>query len=44
MQRTLHRQGFVETLRTLLAAVDFAFCKMQRIQFSAPWRNDKAGC
>ena len=44
MQQTLHRHGLVETLRDALNAIDFAFCKLQRIQFSAPWRNDKGRC
>jgi hypothetical protein len=45
MQQTLHRHGLIETLRQALASIDFAFCKMNRVQFSAPWRkDDDRGC
>ena len=45
MQQTIHRHGLIETIRQAVAAFDFAFCKLTRIQFSAPWRNDRAnGC
>lgn len=44
MQQTLHRHGLIETLRNALASIDSAFCKMQRIQFSAPWRKDEGRC
>lgn len=45
MQQTLHRHGLVDTLRDAFRAIDFAFCKLARIQFSAPWRNERSkGC
>ena len=28
------------TLRRALAAIDLVFCKLNRIQFEAPWRSD----
>lgn len=43
MQQVLHRHGFVDSLRHLLAAIDLVFCKFARIQFSAPWRG-RSGC
>lgn len=45
MQQIVHRHGLIETLRNGWAAIDFAFCRMNRIQFSAPWRKDSGrGC
>ena len=34
----------VHHLRTLLKAIDVAFCKLHRIQFSAPWATRPRGC
>ena len=36
--------GAVQYLRELLASIDLAFCKLQRIQFSAPWDAGRDGC
>lgn len=44
MQQTLHRHGLIDALRNALASIDFAFCKLERIQFSAPWRKDEGRC
>lgn len=30
------------SLRRVLAAIDLVFCKLNRIQFEAPWRTDVA--
>lgn len=38
------RSGAVQYLRELLAAIDLTFCKLQRIQFSAPWNARRGGC
>jgi hypothetical protein len=42
MQQTLHRHGLVDAAREVLRAIDFAFCKLARIQFSAPWRDQRS--
>ena len=44
MQQTLHRHELIDALRKALASIDFAFCKLERIQFSAPWRKDEGRC
>ena len=31
-------------LRRLLEAVEITFCKLNRIQFSAPWNRGISGC
>lgn len=31
-------RGFLASLRRALAAIDLAFCKLNRIQYDAPWR------
>ncbi|HYJ30547.1 MAG TPA: hypothetical protein VEW25_09430 [Allosphingosinicella sp.] len=33
------RRGFLASLRRGLAAIDVAFCKLNRIQYDAPWRS-----
>ena len=30
------------SIRRALAAIDLVFCKLNRIQFEAPWRSDAA--
>ena len=34
-------RGLIASLRRALAAIDLAFCKLNRIQFEAPWRPDE---
>ena len=41
--QTLHRTGFAAALGRLLATIDLGFCKLNRIQFSAPWRTERRG-
>ena len=36
------RTGLLATLRRAVAALDQGFCKLNRIQFAAPWRNETA--
>lgn len=38
------RGGAIHHLREFLAAIDLTFCKLQRIQFSAPWDARRGGC
>lgn len=33
-----------DPIRRLLEAIDLAFCKLNRIQFSAPWATRSRGC
>ncbi len=44
MQQVLHRHGFVDSFRHLLAEIDQSFCKFARIQFNAPWRGRSGNC
>lgn len=39
MQHAHHAHGQAGALRRTLAAIDLTFCKLARIQFSAPWRH-----
>jgi len=39
----LAQNGLIAALRRGLASLDQAFCKLNRIQFDAPWREDRAG-
>ena len=34
-------RGFGALLRRILADIELAFCKLNRIQFDAPWRTDQ---
>lgn len=38
----LSRHPLLATVRRALVALDLAFCKLNRIQFEAPWRSDRA--
>ena len=38
MQHSIHAHGQAGAIRRTLAAIDVVFCKLARIQFSAPWR------
>lgn len=31
-------------LRQVIDAIDLTFCKLNRIQFSAPWKSQQRGC
>ena len=44
MQHLLDRHGIAAALRHALAAIDMVFCKLARIQFSAPWRARSGNC
>ena len=39
MHHALHAHDRAGALRRALAAIDLTFCKLARIQFSAPWRQ-----
>jgi hypothetical protein len=32
-------RGLLASIRRALAAIDVAFCKLNRIQYDAPWRS-----
>jgi hypothetical protein len=36
--------GFLAALRNLEQAILFVSCKLNRIQFSAPWRTGRPSC
>ena len=36
---TPDRRGVLASLRRALSAIDVAFCKLNRIQYDAPWRS-----
>lgn len=38
---TYARSGFLASLRNGLAALERAWCKLNRIQYDAPWRTDR---
>ncbi|HEX9933183.1 MAG TPA: hypothetical protein VGB08_10115 [Allosphingosinicella sp.] len=40
---TTRRSGFLASVRRALAAIDAGFCKLNRIQFDAPWRTERRG-
>lgn len=35
--------NFLASIRRALAAIDVAFCKLNRIQYDAPWRRERRG-
>lgn len=37
------RPGFLASIRRALSAVAAGFCKLNRIQFDAPWRGERRG-
>ncbi len=39
---TTTSRGFLASLRRALAALDHGFCKLNRIQYDAPWRSREA--
>ncbi len=39
-----HGHQFSEDLHRLLQTLWVSLCKLNEIQFSAPWRKRKAGC
>ena len=39
---TTTNRGFLASLRRALAALDHGFCKLNRIQYDAPWRSGEA--
>ena len=39
-----HHTSLAEGLGGLLSELLVAFCKLERIQFQAPWRSDRAAC
>ena len=39
MQHAHSHHGPIAALRRGLAAIDLVFCKIAKIQFSAPWRG-----
>ena len=42
-RRSAH--GFLASVRRALAAIELALCKLNRIQFDAPWRTGQTrGC
>ena len=38
---TTTRTGFIASIRRALAELERGFCKLNRIQFDAPWRTDQ---
>ena len=40
---TTRRPGVFGAIRRALAAIDAGFCKLNRIQFDAPWRSERRG-
>jgi len=44
MRSTVQRSGFVGWLARLLDDLDLTFCKLNRIQFDAPWRRPRSRC
>ena len=36
--------GLGALLRRAIDSIDLTFCKLNRIQFSAPWKQDTRGC
>ena len=39
-----HLEFIAARLRGLVAAARFALCRLNRIQFEAPWRPHRGGC
>ena len=37
-------RNFIAALRRLGAAIDFSLCKLNEIQFSAPWNPQRSRC
>ena len=35
------QSGFIAAIRRGLAALDQGFCKLNRIQYDAPWRTER---
>ena len=38
------RSSLAALLRRAIDSIDLTFCKLNRIQFSAPWKQDSRGC
>lgn len=43
MPHVIAHHGQAGALRRALEAIDLVFCKVEKIQFSAPWRR-RRGC
>ena len=39
-----NRRGFVAALRRLGETIRFSLCKLNEIQFSAPWNPHRSSC
>ena len=39
-----HHTGFTSSLHAALKSLGVVFCKLARIQFSAPWRTEEKPC
>ena len=44
MSKPTEPAGLRAWLRHSLEAIDLAFCKLNRIQWDAPWRGQRGGC
>ena len=44
MQHATHHRGLAAQLARALEWIDIIFCKLNRIQFSAPWKSDRSNC
>jgi hypothetical protein len=44
MPHPAHDAGLSARLRRLIDDTALAFCKLNRIQFEAPWRDRRTGC